>query len=136
MITIFVGCVLYSFYRNHRERSEFRKSVHSYSDATNGKVEGQSRITEDAKLVLFRWLVEHGHQSPSSLNSRYVEVEYLIDSNRFAGKDARTEFEYDEVSSDDGEEADDEEEEEKEESTEPEPSPEPAPTVEFSFIEV
>jgi hypothetical protein len=91
---------------------------------------------EDAKLVLFRWLVEHGYQSPSFLNSRYVEVEYLIDSNRFAGKDARTEFEYDEVSSDDGEDADDEEEEEKEESTEPEPSPQPASNVEFSFIEV
>jgi hypothetical protein len=91
---------------------------------------------ENAKLLLFRWLLKQGYPSPSFLNSRYLEVEYLIDSNRFAGKDARTEFEYDEVSSDDGQDADDEEEEEKEESTEPEPSPEPAHTVEFSFIEV
>jgi hypothetical protein len=94
---------------------------------------------EDAKLLLFRWLVEHGHQSPSSLNSRYLEVEYLIESTRFAGNDTRTEYDYDELASD----ADDEEEEEeeeaeekKDESTEPEPSPEPANVVEFSYIKV
>ena len=92
---------------------------------------------EDAKLLLFRWLVEHGHQSPSSLNSRYLEVEYLIESSRFAGNDTRTEYEYDELASD----ADDEEEEEEEEvkndeSTDPEPSPEPANVVEFSYIKV
>jgi hypothetical protein len=60
-----------------------------------------------------------------------LEVEYLIESSRFVGNDARSESEYDEVFS-----SDEEYDEKNEESTEPEPSPEPAHIMESAiFVE-
>jgi len=85
------------------------------------QTEGQFIVAEDAKSLLVRWLIEHGYQSPAFLNSRYLEVEYLIESNRFAANDARSESEYDEMS----EYGTDEEP--NDQSTEPD-SPEPTGT--------
>jgi len=72
--------------------------------------------------ILIGWLHKHGHQTPAFLNSRYLEVEYLIESRRFVGKDARSESDYDELSESD------EEVEKSYETTEPEASPEPLNT--------
>jgi len=66
--------------------------------------------------------LDHGYQSPAFLNSRYLEVEYLIESSRFVGKDARSESDYDELSESE------EEIEKNYETTEPEASPEPLNT--------
>lgn len=48
--------------------------------------------------------MNHGFQAPSYLNSRYLEVDYLIESNKFKGGDSRSENEYDEVSGDEDDE--------------------------------
>ena len=84
--------------------------------------EGQIQVAETAKMILVRWLVEHGYQSPSFLNSRCLEVEYLIESTRFASNDSRTESEYDEMSTEYGES----DEDSNDETTDPD-SPEPPP---------
>jgi hypothetical protein len=63
--------------------------------------------------------LEHGYPSPAFLKSRYLEIEHLIESSRFAGKDARSESDYDELSESD------EEVEKIDDTTEPEASPEP-----------
>ena len=77
-------------------------------------------VADDAKTILVRWLIEHGYQSPSFLNSRYLEVEYLIEVSRFAANNSMSESEYDEWSSDENEY------EKIDETTEPEASPVPA----------
>lgn len=69
---------------------------------------------------MIRWLLKHGHPTPAFLNSRYIEVEYPIESSRFAGNDTRSESDYDELSESD------EEMEKKDDTTEPEASPEPS----------
>jgi hypothetical protein len=70
--------------------------------------------------VVIEWLLKHGYQSPAFLNSKYLEVEYLIESSQFAGNDARSESEYDEIS----DYEDDVGDEKHDETTEPD-SPEP-----------
>ena len=65
--------------------------------------------------------LKHGYTTPAFLNSRYLEVEYLIESSQFVGNDARSESEYDEISEYEG---DDEVDEKNDETTDPD-SPEP-----------
>jgi hypothetical protein len=56
------------------------------------------------------------------LNSRYSQVEYLLESAKFKGKDARTESEYDEMSESGSEyESDEEYDGISEHETSPEP---------------
>jgi hypothetical protein len=59
------------------------------------------------------------------LNSRYLEVEYLLDTSHFADKDTRSELDYDEVSDDEISDDERTEDERTDETTEPETSPEP-----------
>ena len=84
-------------------------------------MEGQFIVAENAKDVVVDWLLEHGYPSPAFLNSRYLEVEYLLESSQFARNDARSESEYDEISDYEG---DDESDGKNDQTTDPE-SPEP-----------
>jgi len=69
--------------------------------------------------VVIEWLLEHGYPTPAFLNSKFLEVEYLIESSQFAGNDARSESEYDEISDYEG---DDEIDEKHDETTDPDSS--------------
>ena len=90
-------------------------------------MEGQFIVADDAKGVVIEWLLKHGYQSPTFLNSKYLEVEYLIESSQFAGNDARSESEYDEISDYEG---DDESDEKHDETTDPDsPVPVREPSV-------
>ena len=82
-------------------------------------MEGQFIVADDAKGVVIEWLLKHGYQSPAFLNSKFLEVEYLIESSQFAGNDARSESEYDEISDYEG---DDEIDEKHDETTDPDSS--------------
>ena len=81
-------------------------------------MEGQFIVADNAKGIVVDWLLNHAYPTPAFLNSRYLEVEYLIESSQFTGNDARSESEYDEIS--DYDEID----ENHEETTDPD-SPEP-----------
>ena len=85
-------------------------------------------VADDARTILILWLIKHGYQSPSFLNSRYLEVEYLIESNRFTANNSMSESEYDEWSGDENEY------EKIDETTEPEATPVPAQVASKTHI--
>jgi len=116
IITSFILVVIYSLYRNRSER-QFRSTVSPPPNLLTFPLEGQFIVADEAKGIVIEWLLKHAYPTPAFLNSRYLEVEYLIESSQFAGNDARSESEYDEISDYEGDD-------EIDETTEPD-SPEP-----------
>lgn len=96
-----------------------------------------AHIESEAQEILAKWLVKHGHPTPAFLKSRYLQAEYLIDSAKFKGKDARTELDYDEVSSgsESGSDYGDENDDESNGSSELETSPEPVHSIDSLSVE-
>ena len=74
-------------------------------------------MQDEAKDILVKWLMKHGHPSPVFLQSRFLEIEKILDPQESeAGEESDPEDEFS-----------DEDEGKGDETTEPEASPEPSP---------